>query len=415
MITLSKQKKQVLVLYASSILGMLLGVVNSVLNTRSLDPVPYGDVKYVQNILSFVSSLLLIGYFVSGSRLLALSKNEDYSRRIRGAMCFLLAITVGVLGLVMLVLYFFTMVAGNENESLRYLYLISVPLGGNVLLLNYVNNTAQGDNQIGRISLARLLPSFVYLIVAGLIYHFFGATPVLMLSLYNGLAVLILGIIIISTKPSFKGLKESLRLLNEENKKYGFDVYLGSLAGVSTTYIAGITLGKFCLDNSSVGFYTLALTMAMPLTMLPSIIGTTYFKTFANTNEISKKVLIYSVGITLLSLLCFVLFVDWIVSILYNESYQSVSSYASYLAIATSVHGIGDMFNRFLGAHGKGKELRNSAVLSGIVVVIGSFILVYYFQITGAIITKILGSVVYFSMMLFYYIKFVKNIRKTDV
>ena len=404
--TLSKQKKQVLVLYTSSIAGLFLGIIVSVLNTRALDPIPYGDVRYVQNIISFVSSILLFGYFISGSRLLALSKDESYSRRIRGAMCFLLALSMAIVALIMFALFLLTIKTGEDN--LRFLYLVSIPFGSNVILLNYVNNTAQGDNHIGRIALARLVPSLVYIIVAFIVFYIWGATSVLMLSLFNGIAVIVLLAIIVSTKPSFRGLKESLKWLNDENKKYGFNVYLGSLAGVSTTYIAGITLGEYCIDNSSVGFYTLGLTMATPLTMLPSIIGTTYFKTFANTNRISKKIIVYSIGITILSLLCFIIFVGFIVSFLYNDSYQVVAKYSSFLAIGTSMYGIGDMFNRFLGAHGKGKELRNAAFISGAIVTIGSFVLVYHWQITGAIITKIAGSMAYLGMMVFYYINFIR-------
>ena len=74
---LSNRKKQVFLLYGSSVVGLLVGVLNSVLNTRVLSPELYGDVRYVQNIISFVSSILLVGYFTSGSRLLAISKSDN--------------------------------------------------------------------------------------------------------------------------------------------------------------------------------------------------------------------------------------------------------------------------------------------------------------------------------------------------
>ena len=68
---IDKQKKQVVLLYMTTALGVLVGVLSSVVNTRALPPELYGNVRYVQNIISFVSSLLLVGYFVSGSRLIA--------------------------------------------------------------------------------------------------------------------------------------------------------------------------------------------------------------------------------------------------------------------------------------------------------------------------------------------------------
>lgn len=407
MIQVSKSSKQVVVLYASSVIGLLFGVLCSVLNTRSLSPELFGDVRYVQNIISFVSSLLLFGYFVSGSRLLALSKDESYSRRIRGAMVAILLATIVVLSFVMFVLYLISLFDGKQN--LAPLYLSSVFLGSNVILLNYVNTTAQGDNHIGRLAVARFLPSGVYLIIAFLVYRRFGCSPTLMISLFNGTAVLILAWIILSTKPSFQNLRESLKLLYEENKSYGFNVYLGSLAGVSTSYIAGITLGSFCTDNANVGFYTLALSLATPLTMLPSIIGTTYFKSFAKENKINRKVLTYSIALTGLSLIVFVAAIRFIVGILYDDSYSVVAEYASWLAIGTSLHGFGDMINRFLGAHGQGRQIRNAAIICGLVIVFGSFVFVYFWNVNGAILTKNIGSLSYLMAMVVYYLKFIKS------
>lgn len=410
MVQISKQNKQVVVLYASSIIGMFIGVLNSVINTRSLAPDLYGDVRYVQNIISFVSSLLLFGFFTSGSRLLALSKDEQYSRQIRGVLCTILAITIAVLMLTMTVLHFVSHIQGKDSLSL--LYLIAIPCCGNVILLNYVNTTAQGDNHIGRIAAGRLLPSAVYCVLAYFIFRYYGASTGKMLALFNGSAVVILSIIIISTKPSFINLKQSFRILNEENKKYGFNVYLGSLIAVSTGYLAGITLGQFCPDNTNVGFYTLAVTIAMPLAMLPSIIGTTYFKQFASQNRIEKKVMLGSVGLTVASCIVYIIFIKYIVLFLYDESYYCVANYASWIAVGTSMHGLGDMFNRFLGAHGQGKQIRNGAIACGIVLIVGSFVLVYYYQITGAIITKIASSATYLVMMVYYYATFVVKVKK---
>ena len=80
MIPLSKQNIQVLYLYVATFLGSLLGFVTSIVNTRFLTEAEYGDVRYVQNLITLFASLLLFGYFLSGSRLLALSGTKEYSR-----------------------------------------------------------------------------------------------------------------------------------------------------------------------------------------------------------------------------------------------------------------------------------------------------------------------------------------------
>lgn len=403
-LTQSKQVNQVVILYASTLIGVAIGVLNSVINTRALSPELYGDYRYVQNIIAFVSSLLVLGYFTSGSRLLAISKDEGHSRKIRGVMCVILCVTIAILMLVMTVMYL-----TNNKEAMNQLYLYSIPLCGSNLMLSYINTTAQGDNHIVRIAIARVIPSLLYCVIAYIIYKTFSATPGLMLLLYNGIAILVLLFVILSTHPSFVNLRDSFHELREENKAYGFNVYLGALMGVSTSYIAGITLGKFCDTNANVGFYTLALTIATPLSTLPAIIGTTQFKKFAVQNKISKNVFFGSVVLTFLSAIIFIALIKYIVSFLYDDSYAIVSIYASFLAISTCFHGLGDMINRFLGAHGQGRQIRNSAFICGFIKLIGSVVLVYYWHIWGAIVTALLGAISYFMALFIYYRLFINK------
>ena len=159
----SKQKQQVVLLYFTTMVGVVLGVLASVINTRFLSPSDYGDVRYVQNIINFIASLLLFGYFLSGSRMLALSKDEYRSRTIRGLMFVILIIACVVLALSILVCY---AIHANTNEHLSWLFIVSLPVCFFPLLLNYINTVFQGDNYIGRISIARFLPSLIYVCLA---------------------------------------------------------------------------------------------------------------------------------------------------------------------------------------------------------------------------------------------------------
>ena len=74
--------------------------------------------------------------------------------------------------------------------------------------------------------------------------------------------------------------------------------------------------------------------------------------------------------------------------------------------------GLGDMINRFLGAHGQGKQIRNAAFVCGIITLIGSVVLVYYYKIEGAIVTKLCGSIAYFGVLFIYYLKYVASNSK---
>jgi O-antigen/teichoic acid export membrane protein len=389
-------------------IGIVVGVLVSILNTRNLAPAEYGDVRYVNNLISFFSGLLLFGYFISGSRLLALSQSEQETREIKGLLVTILMITNVILMVIIficgLIHQFFL------AKEFYYLFYLTLPVcGGVALLLNYVNTSSQGDNSIYTIACARLLPSLTYLVIASIIYYQFGATRERMLLLNNSILFIVLAIIIYLNKPSFKNLKKTFKKLNEENKKYGLQVYYGSLANVSVAYIAGITLGLLNKDNTNVGFYTLALTISGPLHMLPQVIGTTYYKQFASQNSIPSKVLRYSLFLAVITYIAYVVMIYPVVGILYDKSYGVVALYASFLAIGSTLLGLGDIFNRFLGAHGQGSYLRNTAFISGGVQIIGFTLGVYLWNINGAIITRILSSLVYFAFMVIYYIHFTKT------
>ena len=404
---MNKHIKQSIVLFVSSILSVALGVATSVFNTSMLNPSEYGDVRYVNNIINFIASLLLFGYFVSGSRMLALSKDQNRSGRIRGVMIVILLAACMLLAIGMTLCYYIH----KEwlNPGVANLFLWVIPVSSAPLLLNYINTVFQGDNSIYKLSLARVLPHLLYVAIAWLFIYNYHPQGVDVLLLQNGVSVVVLLVLIACSRPIFKKLAPIYGELVKENHEYGVHAYVGSIAAVSFGYLAGITIGVFNEDNSEVGFYTLALTIATPLSILPTIIGTTYFKEFAGQQRIDKYLLINSIVMSFGCLAVFDFIIDPVVEFLYDDSYISVAKYARWLAIGTTVHGFGDMLNRFLGSHGKGKELRNGAFLCGATMLIGNVLLVYLFGVDGAIATRIIASMVYCLTMVLYYIKFVRE------
>ena len=72
--------RQIAQLLFSTAGGLAISFVVSILNTHVLPPEEYGDVRYTVNLMTFFSSLLFLGFFVSGSRLLAVSQDEAEKR-----------------------------------------------------------------------------------------------------------------------------------------------------------------------------------------------------------------------------------------------------------------------------------------------------------------------------------------------
>lgn len=409
MTQLSQAKKQIAILYGSSLIGVGLGVLSSIVNTGFLSPSEYGDVRYVQNIIQFISIFLLVGFFHSGARLLIQSKDAIYTRRVKGVMCAILLISCIIMALSMPVCSIAHTLSEENMTHLAQLFLIVTPVSICPILLNYLEHTTQGDNQIGRLALARLLPYLIYVPLAYLLYNNYGATSERMLLLQLGISCIVYLAIIASTRPLFKTPKPIWKELKNENKSYGSHLYVGSLVMVATNYLAGISLGQFNNDNTEVGFYTLALTVTYPLITLPAIIGTTHFKNFASQTRIPGRVARFTLLITLFTFIAFLLLIHPVIKFLYAPEYAVVGTYASYLAIGFCIHGIGDMVNRFLGAHGQGKAIRNASIANGVFKVVGYTVLVYLFNTPGAIATTIVCDIIYLLVMMYYYSRFTKS------
>lgn len=403
--------RQIILLLCSSFCGSVLGIAVSILNTHYLPPDDYGDVRYVNNVILFLASFLSLGFFISGSRLLALEEHEYRRRCLRGT---LVLIMIAIILTTMFLLFIYPFCIGISN-SLRHLIWLSIPVCSAPILLNYLNTVSQGDNHIGRISLGRTLPALLYLPIGFLTYTAAGASSIKMLLLQNGVAVIVLGILIASTKPVAQKVPSYLRKLQEENRHYGWPVYSGSVATVSLGYLASITLGFFSKDNSQVAFYSMALALSGPLALLPTIIGTVYFKSFAQEQCISSKLIFGTILLTVITWIFFSALIKPAVALFYPASYSAVANCTIWLSLGMAVHGLGDMFNRFLGAHGLGRQIRNGAILSGLVLLVGNVVLVYFWSLNGAIITRILGSAASCSSMIYYYWRFIRGKNNVQV
>ena len=401
MMKLSKNNIKVLYLYVSTLMSSLLGFVVSIVNTNFLTEVEYGDVRYVQNFITLFAWVLFVGYYFSGRRLLSLSYDEERSRKIRGAMMIILFVCMALLSVSTVIIGFFHW----NNTSLFHLFLLSSLVCFQPLLTSYVNVATQGDNHMGKLALSRVLPPTLYIVLAYFIYSSYGASSNLVMCLQWGIYSLSLMSIVLSTPHSFNGLKTLWSEIKKDNSDFGIHLYYASLAMVATNYIAGVTIGFFNDDYVGVGFYTLALTLTTPLSYLPAIVGATYFKQFVNEPRIPRKVFAGTLLVTLLSFLCFIVLVRFVVDWFYPDSYAVVSVYATYLALAFCIHGLGDMINHFLSSHGEGVAIRNSSYVCGAFKVFGFVFLVWIWDIEGALITNVVSSFLYCAVLYYYYKK----------
>jgi len=404
----NRKVKQVGSLYTSMLLGILIGIGVSVINTRLLGPQQYGDLKFLQNLFAFVVQFLTLGIFVSGSRLLAQRKNAEIKNQLIGNLLILAAVISVALVIFLFVFSFFEeQIFHNElGQVIR----IFSPLLFVFPFQLCLENIMQGDNRIYELSAFRLSPRILYFLSA-ISFNYFvplSLTSALALQLIM-LAVTIL-IMIICFKAKFVNIKRNVSVIWQENKTYGFPVYIGALAGVASNQLGGLSIGYF-MDNTNVGFFELARTITQPLAMITQAFGVTFYKTFAQGKKIPIMVTFAAITISIGTFILFILFIKPVILFLYPVEYMPVLPLVYLIAIANALRGFGFYINRFLGAHGKGKMLRNTAFTIGVSNVTGFLIGVCIFGAIGAAITLIISNMIYLSMMIFYYKKYQNELQ----
>lgn len=393
------------------ILGIFLGILISVINTRFLGKDSYGDFKFLINIFTFAVTLITFGFFYTGGRLVSLSNNSIKIKELKGTI-FTIAFFISIL--LMIIMWIFScfeqQVFGNDLENIIRLVLPFLFIYPFQLSLEQI---LQGDNRIYSLSVLRIGPKLLYLFLSYFIYYFFDFELITAIILHLSAFALIIIIIVIRQKPILNHFGFNFNYLAKENKSYGFQVYIGALTGVASSYIAGISIGYF-IDTTNVGFYSLAVTATMPLAMLPAAFGTSFFKDFVKMKSIPDKITFLTIILNLLLLIVFLIFIDELVIFLYTEEFEEVIRLSYFLAVGSFFHGMGDFINRFLSAKGKGIQLRNSNIIIGSINLIGFTLLVFLFGAEGAVITRLISGITYLIIMFYFYRMHQKVLNRYD-
>jgi O-antigen/teichoic acid export membrane protein len=401
-----KKVRQASVLYISLSIGVLVGIGVSVLNTRLLGPEQYGDFKFLQSLFNFAVTFVTLGLFYSGGRLIAIEKVRLGQRRIVGGISILaLCMSIALFILFFIFSFFEENIFDNElgwyvRVLSPFLFIFPFQLG--------LDNLLQGSNRIYQLSAFRLGPKVLYLLGILAYSYFFPFNLNHALIFHFGSLGAIILMSLLSLKPDFSVLSKSLQRIFQENRSYGFQVFLGAVAGLASAQLGGLAIGYF-IDNTNVGFFALAITASQPLAMIPNSIGTTFFRDFTGMARIPKKVFITTILISLISLAVFLLVIKQLVIFLYTEEYLAVVPIAYYVSVGSILHGLGDFFNRFLAAQGRGKEMRNTNIIIGLSNILGYIFLTWWIGVQGAAITKLLAGLTYALVMALYYLKLTRN------
>ncbi len=391
--------KQTGILYLSLVISLALGILVSVINTRLLGIKEFGDFKFLQTIWTLGVSFVTFGLFSTGGNLLARRASQETERPLTGS----LLVIAGVIALL------FTLVMSIASVPIGHLY--GQELAGKLRLFSalvfvfplqlYLQEVLRATNAITNLALLNALPQSLYIPAALAAKHYYGFSLDIALLLYLLSIAITIILMTLFAQPRFSHLGSGIKEIFAHNRSIGFNVYLAILVTTATTQLSQFSLAYF-FDTRLVGIFSLALTITMPLTMIPNAIATSFFKQFASLTQIPRKVIIMTLAISTLTLLGFLAVIEKIIVLLYSQQFIEVVPLAYICAVGALIHGIGDVYNRFLLAHGRTRILRNNAMFLGLLSIVGYVFLVAKWGMIGAVITKVMVDVFYLAAMIEY-------------
>ncbi len=387
----------------SLLISLILGIGVSVINTRLLGPKAFGDFKLLQTVWTVGVLFVTFGLLTTGGNLLTKKQNHNEERPLLGGLLLLtLIISLLFTGAMLVASFPLGDLYGAEfGEKIRLyaglLFVFPFQL--------FLQEALRGTNRIYSLSFLNTFPQLAYIPAAIAANHYFGFNLDWAILLYLASMAISVLLITILIRPRFSGALGEVSEVLTRNRGIGSHIYLATLISTATAYLGQFTLGYF-QDTRQVGEFSLALTITMPLTMVPNAIATSFFKQFAKSEIISKKVFIASISLSFVTLAAFLLVIEFVVLQLYSNRFINVVPLAYICATGAMVHGLGDVINRFLLANGKTSWLRSNAIQLGLISVFGYIFLVAQYGATGAAYTKIIIAGVYLATMLIYYQKF---------
>lgn len=406
----SNKAKQILSLYLVNIIGIPLGIITSMVLTNYLGSKLFGDYSYLNGIFAFAMIIFNFGFIQGANRALVLNSSEEKAKEIYGSSFILIVFLFFTMSFCLSVFGYFD--SNINNKGLYKVFLYLIPFGWIYLLTGYFETLFQADNRMKALVFIRFYPKVGFFLSSLLIYFVFrnlDLNKLLIVYFFYLLTFILVYVLALwRIRPSFKNLKSNLNSIWEHNKNYGFDVYIGSLFAVGVANLATLIISNFDPSNSNegVGFFNLAITFTAPLALIPNIIATTHYKEFAGLQKIPLKLLKTTILLTLGSLLILWVIIGPFIDLFYGKQYHSTIELTLILSLGIAAHGMADFFNRYLGAHGKGKMLRNSSILVGVSLLVTNFLFIPIWHEKGAVFARFISGLVYLINMIFFYKKY---------
>lgn len=392
--------KQYSQLLTSTLIMIALQFAVTTLLTRTMSPEGYGTYKLILNTNLLLQSCLTFGIPVTISYLLTSDEGNVSQYVGAGLRTAVISCAIGVaVCMILMVIQQNTNLYIVDNIALALSPLCIIPV-----LIYYSEYFCIGTNKI---TLLSKLKVFIQILLVGALlvcWAAFSKVELWMaLSVYTAANAIVLIYVFKNMGTSIKLNRGLFKKVLDTNKTVGLHTYIGSVFSVVSARIMVVLLDAF-ITKGEYAIYSLAITIAVPLGPLISTLGSVMYKRFNKLEKMSKKLIMLLVSITAGAAVVYCVGVNLLTTVLFGEYYRASIKFACAIGIGSLMVGLGDVFNRFIMAKGKGKYIRNAAIISGVINIGLAAALIADMTTVGVTIARVSSNIAYLVAIVVAYV-----------
>jgi O-antigen/teichoic acid export membrane protein len=378
----------------------LMSAISTAILARNLSNSTFGSFSFAMSFLALVGLIFEFGLFLPASRLMA-QGDVTARREYAGAALVVFAPIAIALCAAVFVFSSFTDHWFNVHagEALR----ITAPLCFVYSFSRIGLQLAQGADKLHIYSVTSALSQALFLgslVVAAALAEDLGLTLPLAL---RATASLVAGVVLVAwIRPRFQNWKRNVRELIQQAKVYGLEIYFGRLLGIGT-YNLDVLMVAAWTNAREVGLYALAGAMATALGLPVLGFASALFPKMARQGILEKRWLILSALAGLAGLIFLWVAGGQLIDLFFSHRYRGAQEFVVPLAAAQAVRGVTSIYNSFLSAHARGKDLRNAALILTVSNVVLNFALIPSFGALGAAWASLTALTINLGAHIFFY------------
>lgn len=402
--------RQAGMLFSAQTISMVAGLVISIIQARWMEPSEMGRFAFCLSLIVVGGLLFEFGIASAGARVLALSRDDQTEREALGALTLItLAISIAFSLFIAAVAVPVDLIF---NKDVRWLLVALGPLAFFQPFQLFIEQVCQGMNRIRRLSVFQLLIAGINLIALIALVAMHRLTAGSALGAYLAAVAVATLWTIARLRPSFQNTTNHFKVIFKETRGYGLNMYFARVMGMISSRADQLVIAYFIAASAPLGIYAIAQKFSNPISMVGRSLAVTRFRAFAKLASVPRRITHWNAGLLVAASVGLIIAGPFAIKLLFPQYTEGISLLVPF-ALMNLLTGLFQPYNVFLGAHGRGVELRNIVFIVSLTSVVGLFLAVPRFGIAGAAWVGAAAMALDYLLHLHYYSKFRRALKNS--